>query len=536
VDVIFDEEFGSKTMALKAATKFVLTENITDAVHDAVIVVSHSWKALEKYPGLKSLYPVLENYSKINASLDKCTVSLIPTDAVSSHRLFYSSTGTVNTDFDDVRRYQKASTAGVKAAVSAGVKFPLLITIPYERFSQAELVSAVGGLHSAYTPYHIRSEDYQTLKLDGLGIYPIADKSQKFIELIQGIERSFIVSRDIGDGDPQRMAPPKVAEYVQELFKGSSVKVTVDSDQEKIKKEYPLLAAVNRSANDVPEHQARIIWLEYSNEEEPKNAQKEFETLMLVGKGVTLDTGGVDVKTGGHMYGMSRDKYGAAVVAGFFEALNLLKPKGLKVKAAMCMVRNSIGSNAYTCDEIIVSRSKKRIAITNTDAEGRLAMLDPLTKMREEAGNEKNPHLYTIATLTGHEVLSYGYHAAIMDNGPARALRHAETLQHTSDIFGQPMEISRLHSEDIEFNNAQSEHADIRQGNTLPSVQTLRGHMSPAAFLIRGSRIDEHGIDSTKPIKYTHLDIGSCMTEAPHVSYPNPLFALIGYHILPRLG
>jgi leucyl aminopeptidase len=199
------------------------------------------------------------------------------------------------------------------------------------------------------------------------------------------------------------------------------------------------------------------------------------------------------------------------------------------------MVRNSIGSNAYTCDEIIVSRSKKRIAIANTDAEGRLAMLDPLTKMREEAINEKNPHLYTIATLTGHEVLTYGYHAAIMDNGPAREIQHAETLQRTSDIFGQPMEISRLHSEDIEFNNALSEHADIRQGGTLPSVQTLRGHMSPGAFLIRGSRIDEHGIDSSKPIKFTHLDIGSCMTEAPHISYPNPLFALIGYHILPRM-
>lgn len=49
----------------------------------------------------------------------------------------------------------------------------------------------------------------------------------------------------------------------------------------------------------------------------------------------------------------------------------------------MCMVRNSIGSNSYTCDEIIRSRSGKRIAICNTDAEGRITMLDPLTKMVE---------------------------------------------------------------------------------------------------------------------------------------------------------
>lgn len=49
----------------------------------------------------------------------------------------------------------------------------------------------------------------------------------------------------------------------------------------------------------------------------------------------------------------------------------------------MCMVRNSIGSHSYTCDEIIKSRSGKRIAIYNTDAEGRITMLDPLTRMRE---------------------------------------------------------------------------------------------------------------------------------------------------------
>lgn len=50
---------------------------------------------------------------------------------------------------------------------------------------------------------------------------------------------------------------------------------------------------------------------------------------------------------------MSRDKYGSAVVAGFFDALDKLRPKGLKVVGFMCMVRNSIGSWAYTCDEII---------------------------------------------------------------------------------------------------------------------------------------------------------------------------------------
>lgn len=107
--------------------------------------------------------------------------------------------------------------------------------------------------------------------------------------------------------------------------------------------------------------------MEYENKESPFEG-KEIETIMLVGKGVTIDTGGVDLKTGGSMQGMCRDKYGAAVVAGFFDALDKLRPKGIKVVGALCAVRNSIGSNAYTCDEIITSRSKKRILIGNVSS------------------------------------------------------------------------------------------------------------------------------------------------------------------------
>lgn len=70
--------------------------------------------------------------------------------------------------------------------------------------------------------------------------------------------------------------------------------------------------------------------MEYENTETPERPV-DFETLMLVGKGVTIDTGGTDLKIGGSMFGMARDKYGAAVLAGFFSALNILRPKGIKV-------------------------------------------------------------------------------------------------------------------------------------------------------------------------------------------------------------
>ena len=71
-----------------------------------------------------------------------------------------------------------------------------------------------------------------------------------------------------------------------------------------------------------------------------------------------------------YFQGMSRDKCGAADVAGFFRVVSILKPKNLKVIGALAMVRNSVGSNAYVADEIITSRAGVRIRVGNTDAEG----------------------------------------------------------------------------------------------------------------------------------------------------------------------
>lgn len=81
------------------------------------------------------------------------------------------------------------------------------------------------------------------------------------------------------------------------------------------------------------------------------------------------------------MAGMSRDKCGAASVAGFFAVLKLLKPENIRVVGGLCMVRNSIGSNCYVSDELIVTRAGVRVRIGNTDAEGRLCMTDTLCRV-----------------------------------------------------------------------------------------------------------------------------------------------------------
>ena len=118
-----------------------------------------------------------------------------------------------------------------------------------------------------------------------------------------------------GGADPERMAPPRVEEYLAELFCGTNVTMQVVSDQETLLQEYPLFACVNRAASMIPRHAGRIIFLTY----EPPNPACILETVMLVGKGVTYDTGGTDLKVEGTMFGMSRDKCGAAACAGFMQ-------------------------------------------------------------------------------------------------------------------------------------------------------------------------------------------------------------------------
>ena len=116
-------------------------------------------------------------------------------------------------------------------------------------------------------------------------------------------------------------------------------------------------------------------------------------------KGVTYDTGGADIKAGGHMAGMHRDKGGAAAVASFMLAISKLQPKKIKVVAGMAMVRNSVGSEAYLADEIITSRAGKRVRVGNTDAEGRMAMVDLLCHVKEKCISENFPN-------PGNDILS----------------------------------------------------------------------------------------------------------------------------------
>jgi len=340
------------------------------------------------------------------------------------------------------------------------------------------------------------------------------------------LESGRFIARDIGGGDPERMAPPRVAEYVEKAFKGTVVSVEVVADRSTFEKTFPLFAAVDRAAHVVERHRGQLIFLKYEGE------GPITKTIMPVGKGITYDTGGADIKAGGIMAGMSRDKCGAAAVAGFFQVLATLRPKGIKAIGIMAVARNSVGEDCYVADEVITSRSGLRIRIGNTDAEGRMVMADPLCKLREMAVNEINPHLMTIATLTGHACLAVGNYTAIMDNGPANKEDFARKIQKAGIEFGDALEISTLRHEDFEFiRHGVADGEDILQCNNAASSRTPRGHQFPGAFLAEVSGVTKHGVSSDKPIKYSHIDIAGAAGDFPSNPTAVPILALASYFL-----
>jgi leucyl aminopeptidase len=457
---------------------------------------------------------------------------------INKRGVIYSPTGPLNRDYDDVRRITDAANVGFERLVKTGAKKPLLINCVKDKFEQSAVVSILGALHAVHIPLEVReAKNLGLLKVDHIGF--LSEKPQEdennLLKIASAIEIGRIVTRDIGGTDPERMSAIGTSEYVKQVLKNTTIRLNEVEGQKNFEKDYPCFAAVNRAASSVPRHQGRIIKLVYSPVDHNDSTPIE-KTLFLIGKGINYDTGGADIKAGGFMAGMHRDKCGAAFVAGFFKTLSLLKPKGIEVYGFMSMARNSVGEECYVADEIITSRAGCRVRIGNTDAEGRMAMVDVLCEAKEIALNKVNPHLFTIATLTGHVIRAYGdQYSATMSNGPGVEHRMDSILQQVGHHVADPFEISTLRRDDFDCVAGRSEYEDVLQATNKASSAEPRGHQFPAAFMIRASGLENHGNDSNQRIPYTHIDIAGSSGPFPGKPTGSPLPAFTYAFVLPKV-
>lgn len=202
--------------------------------------------------------------------------------------------------------------------------------------------------------------------------------------------------RALQDMPSNILYPTEFCRRVRELFNEVSYKVNiVEMNKKQIQEQnMGLLLAVNAGSLREP----RFMYVEY------KNNQTSNEYYGYVGKGITFDSGGMNIKTGSFMRWMKFDMSGAAAVMATVYALakNNIKTN---VVGVACLTENLVSPTSVRPDDVIISHSGKTVEIDNTDAEGRLVLADGLSYAASVLNVTK---LVDIATLTGAMIFSLG--------------------------------------------------------------------------------------------------------------------------------
>lgn len=252
------------------------------------------------------------------------------------------------------------------------------------------------GLYS-FDKYKTRKDSFEFEEVEVITAFT---KLKKFIDT--GAERwgtvfdNVYLARDLINTPPMDMTPHIFANRAEEE-NSENFSVTV-LDENKIKEEgLNLIDAVGRGSINKP----RFIMIDYKGD--PENEKH----IALVGKGVTFDSGGNNLKPTGSMETMKSDMAGAATVFAVTKLARDLK-LAVNIKTYIPLVENMIGSNAYKPGDVLTSASGKTVEVLNTDAEGRLILADALyiaTKTDPEV-------IVDVATLTGACVVALGSHCA----------------------------------------------------------------------------------------------------------------------------
>jgi leucyl aminopeptidase len=199
--------------------------------------------------------------------------------------------------------------------------------------------------------------------------------------------------RDLINEPGEVVTPEALAERASEIAKEGELEIELlDPTGLKARGYNGLLHVGQGSA-----HPPRMVILRHVP---PKPSR---ETLALVGKGITFDSGGISLKPGDRMWEMKGDMAGAAAVLLSMRALGRLRP-GLKVVGILCCAENLPDANAQRPGDIFTAKNGKSIMVDNTDAEGRLVLTDGLSR----AGEEGATHVVDVATLTGAVVRALG--------------------------------------------------------------------------------------------------------------------------------
>ncbi len=323
-------------------------------------------------------------------------------------------------------------------------------------------------------------------------------------ESVEALAQSISLTRDLVNSPPNKLYPESFASTIKSTLTPLGIKVQVLDDKVLKKMGMGCLIAVGQAS----EHLPRLVVMSW---EGTKGTKKKAEKpLAFVGKGITFDSGGLNVKPYEGMMDMKMDMGGAATVTGLMSMIAKRKCK-TPVVAVVALAENAISDEATRPSDIVTSYSGKTVEILNTDAEGRLVLADALTYVQEKY----DPKLIVdLATLTGAIMVALGinYAGAFVNDDNLWTQLQTASKNTGEKLWRMPLDESFRREMDSNF-------ADIKNvGNGRNG-----GSCTAAAFL--GEFID-------KDRAWAHLDIAGVAMSKSTPTCPVPFASGFGVKLL----
>jgi len=318
------------------------------------------------------------------------------------------------------------------------------------------------------------------------------------------ISKGVSMAKDLGNLPGAVCTPSYLAKVAKQLAKdNTSISTTILKEKEMASLGMHSLLSVSAGS----EEPARLIIMEY------KGGKPSDKPHVLVGKGVTFDSGGISLKPGEAMDEMKYDMCGAASVFGTMTAITELKPK-INVTAVIAAAENMPDGKATKPGDIVKTLSGQTVEILNTDAEGRLVLCDAITYAEQ---NFKPASIVDIATLTGACIIALGHHATGM-------------LANNDDLADELLNAG-ISAEDKAWRMPLWDEYQPQLDSNFADMQNIGGRaagtITAACFLSRFA----------KNMKWAHLDIaGTAWVSGKNKGATGRPVPLLTQYILNKVG
>lgn len=264
-----------------------------------------------------------------------------------------------------------------------------------------------------------KSENNSEAKLGFFTSADTANEAAAAIKLGQALSLGMTTTKDLGNEPGNVCTPSYLAKQAEALAEKGPITTTVIDQDELEEMGMGAFVSVAKGSSEP----GKLIIMEY------KGAGAEEAPHVLVGKGITFDTGGISLKPGLQMDEMKYDMCGAASVLGTMTAICELQPK-MNIIGVIASAENMPAGNASKPGDIVTTLSGQTVEILNTDAEGRLVLCDALTYVERF----KPASVIDIATLTGACIIALGHNtSAVMSNDNALVDKLLDAGQEADD-------------------------------------------------------------------------------------------------------